>query len=257
MSAACLRGGRERACAQEILPSFGLNARDWYTRTSNGIGRCEVFVMSLGIWRAGKSLGVLLGISLTSWGCTDEETGFFIVGNMVIEAPDCVASPEATSTLHAGGTLDLALRGDYIASLLVGSQLAPRGDKTNLRTETMIASISGAEVQLRTATGELSTEFTVPATGHITPNSSEEAGFGTAIATLIPASEGANIGDELIEPGQIATRVAEVVVFGQTLGGLDFESASLTYVIQVCRGCLVSYPPDALAADNTDPVLCT
>jgi len=213
--------------------------------------------MSFGKWRAGKSLGVLLGISLTSWGCTDEETGFYIVGNMVIEAPDCVASPEATSTLHAGGTLDLALRPDYVASLLVGSQLAPRGDKTNLRTETMIANISGAEVQLRTGTGALSAEFTVPATGHITPNSSDEAGFGTAIATLIPASAAGDIAAELVEPGQIATRVAEVVVFGKTLGGLEFESSPLTYVIQVCMGCLIRYSADALAADNTGAVLCT
>lgn len=215
--------------------------------------------MSFGKWRAGKSLGVLLGISLTSWGCTDEETGFFIVGNMVVDAPDCVASPEATSTLYSSGMLDVALgKTEYVARLLVGSQLAPRGDKTNLRTETMIATITGAEVQLRNATGQLSTEFTVPATGQIAPNGSEEAGFGTAIATLLPASEGAVIArDELPTRNERVTRVAEVRVFGQTLGGLDFESAPLTYVIQVCRGCLIDYPPDALIATMDDRYLCT
>ena len=42
--------------------------------------------------------------------------------------------------------------------------------------------------------------------------------------------------------------MAEVKVFGQTVGGLEVESSALRYVIRVCKGCLVDFPPAALSA---------
>jgi len=196
-------------------------------------------------WRAGVSVAVLLGGVMLSGGCTDEQTGFFIFGNVVLEPPRCVASPDSSDTLLASGTLDVALRSEYEGTFLVGSQLAPRGDKTNLRTETMITTITGAEVQLYRDTGELETEFTVPASGVIPPDSGTEPGLGIVFATLIPASTGAQIADELTNVDQRTTRVAEVTVFGKTIGGLDVETTPLRYVINVCEGCLVEFPAEA------------
>jgi hypothetical protein len=204
--------------------------------------------MKLVLRRSGWAAAVLLAAA--SVGCTDEQTGFFILGNVSLEAPACVARADATSTLISAGVLDVALKPDYEASLLVGSQLAPRGDKANLRTETMIATITGAEVHLYRDTGELDgAAFTVPAAGVILPDSSEDPGFGVVTATLIPAATGVALADELVNRAELRTRVAEVIVFGRTIGGLDIETAPLSYVIRVCEGCLIDFPSEAVTHD--------
>ncbi|HTV23358.1 MAG TPA: hypothetical protein VMG12_31935 [Polyangiaceae bacterium] len=199
--------------------------------------------------RSGVCGGVALLLGVTANGCTEEQTGFFILGNVVIDAPECVARAEGSSTLLDSGVLDVALRPDYIASLLVGSQLAPRGDKPNLRTETMITTITGAEIHLYTDTGEPdpnSPSFTVPAAGVIMPDASADPGFGIVTATLIPAATGVEIGRTLEDRATVRTRVAVVTVFGKTIGGLDVETAPHSYVIRVCKGCLVDFPADAV-----------
>lgn len=188
-------------------------------------------------------LGVLGGVPA---GCSDEQTGLYIEGNMAVEPPDCVASPGSTATLLLSGELDVALKPDYEALLLVGNQMTPRGDKDNLRTESMTVTITGAEVQLLDGVGQSVTEFTVPASGTIRPDGSEDPGFGVIGVTLIPAVEGARMFDEIQSRGQVLTRVARVRVFGETLGGIDVESAEITYVVKVCRGCLVRFPPESL-----------
>lgn len=195
--------------------------------------------------RAGGSAALLLAMLAAFSGCTEEDTGLFIAGNMVVEAPDCSVTAEGNAPLLLRGTLDVSQRADYVATLLVGNQLTPRSDKESLRTETAVTTITGAEVRLLTDTGEVDTEFTVPASGVISPDGSEDPGFGVVLATLIPAASGVALAGQLAQ-GQSRTRVAQVKVFGETIGGVEVESAVFTYVIEVCAGCLVSYPPDAL-----------
>jgi hypothetical protein len=189
---------------------------------------------------AGSALG---GLSA----CTDEETGFVILGNVAHIAPACAARADANVPMHLSGVLDVGLRFSYQASLLVGNQLTPRGDKENLRTETQITTITGAEVQLYRDDGSLEREFTVPATGVIVPEDSDDPGFGIVSATLIPSVAGAALAADL-EDGrdEIRTRVAEVRVFGKTIGGNEVESSPFTYVIFVCEGCLVKFETSSL-----------
>jgi hypothetical protein len=200
--------------------------------------------------RAAVGLAALLGGIGGGWGCSDEETGFLIVGNVAVVEPACVARPDQNSNLFGSGVLDVALKLDYQASLLVGSQLTPRGDKTNLRTETQITAMTGAEVRLYEDDGRLSLEFTVPASGVIFPETADEPGFAIINATLIPASAGRDLAVVLTDRAARRTRVVEVRVFGKTLGGNEVESAWFTYVIQVCAGCLVDYEPASLDGMN-------
>lgn len=194
-----------------------------------------------------RALGCL-GLALLWAGsaCSSDETGLFIQGNEVRTAPDCIARPEAAATLIGVGVLDVGLKLDYEATLLVASQLTPRGDKANLRTETMVTTIEGAEVHLYRDTGELDTEFTVPASGVISPSSGNDPGFGIINATLLPQSTGLALAQQITSRSTVITRVAEVKVFGKTIGGLDVESASLRYVMRVCEGCLVDFPSETL-----------
>jgi hypothetical protein len=189
------------------------------------------------------SLGLVLVCA--GLGCSEEQTGLFIQGNVQILPPTCEARAESSTTLLLSGVLDVGLKLDYDAVLLVGSQLTPRADKENLRTETTVTVIEGAEVHLFRDDGELDVEFTVPASGVIRPDASDDPGFGVISATLIPQTTGAALAG-LLQRGEVRTRVAEVKVFGKTVGGLEVESATLRYVIKVCLGCLVDYPPAAL-----------
>jgi hypothetical protein len=189
------------------------------------------------------SAGLLL--AWAGFGCTDEESGLFIQGNVAVTPPSCEARAEASTSLLLAGVLDVGLKLDYDATLLVGSQLTPRADKQNLRTETMVTVIQGAEVHLFNDVGEQVTEFTVPASGVIRPDPSDDPGYGIIAATLIPQATGDALSKSLAR-GEVTTQVAEVTVFGKTVGGLEVQSAAMRYVIKVCLGCLVDFPPAAL-----------
>jgi len=196
--------------------------------------------------RASVGAALVVGALGPLMACSNKETGLCIGGNVKREAPQGAAGADANRAVIGEGALDVALRLDYSASLLVGSQLTPRGDKANLRTETAITTIKGAEVQLYTDTGGLDTEFTVPASGVISPSNSTDPGFGIIDATLIPAERGVALAGELTSRNEVRTRVAQVKVFGETIGGVEVESAEMTYVIRVCEGCLIDFPPAAL-----------
>jgi hypothetical protein len=199
--------------------------------------------------RGGFGPAVIFGILAASAACADERTNLFVLGNVVTTPPACVARPESGAALRPSGRLDVALSSEYGVSLIVGTQLAPRGDKPNLRTESMITTITGAEVHL---TGDnYAVSFTVPANGVIRPEGSDDPGFGIVTTELIPAAEGQKLAMEIAQnDNRGITRIADFTVFGTTLGGREIESAPSTYVIEVCSGCTIEYPPEAIDASG-------
>jgi hypothetical protein len=196
-------------------------------------------------WSIGTGLRALAlstlvgGGALATQGCEENESSLFIVGVLAIEETDCILTPEGNSLLRTSGVLDVSLRSSYTAGLLVGSQLTQRGSRDQLRTETARLSLRGAEVRLERSTGGVIAEYTTIGTGFVHPAGGAEPGYGWMSVDLIPA--GAPIGEGLL--------VANVRVFGDTLGGDEIESNEYPYPIYVCNGCLVSYPVEA--ADTT------
>ncbi len=173
----------------------------------------------------------LVGVS----GCADNESMLFVRQVVALESGNCTSSPDPSGTFYSAGVLDLAVRNSYEASLLVGNQLVRRGSRELLRTESSRITLRGAEVQLLNEQGAVMTEFTIPVAGFVDPGSGDEPGYGVTSALLIPpgaATSGTRV-------------VADVRVFGDTLGGDEITSASLSFPINVCTGCLVSYPADA------------
>jgi hypothetical protein len=172
-------------------------------------------------------------------GCAENESSLFIVGVLSIDDNECVVEPRPEGPFLFSGTLDLALRTSYAAPLLVGNQLTERGSRNQLRTETSRIRLEGAEVTLEDANGGTIAEFTTLGAGFAHPAQDTAPGYGGFLADLIPA--GAPVPE-----GQV---VAAVKVFGTTLGGEELESAVLRFPIEVCTGCLVSYPPAAYDKD--------
>lgn len=195
-----------------------------------------------------RVVGVALAIAgaASASGCADNDSSLYIQGVMLLEPPDCVARAQAQANLLLGGVMDVGVNRQYRATLLVGNQQAPRGQKQRLRTETSRVTLRGAEVSLEAADGTpLLDAYSVPGTGFVTVNQSQEPGFGVFAATLLPEPAGA-AAEEALGGNVSVTVIANIRVFGETLGGKEIESSELSFPISVCRGCTVFYPAEAL-----------
>jgi hypothetical protein len=179
--------------------------------------------------------------------CATNDSMMYIVGVAVRKAGACAVKPDLTGTILAKGAMDRLFATDYVAALIVGNQLTQRGSRERVRTETSRVALKGAEVKLESPQGaELVPAFSSIGTGFVDASDGTDAAPAAMFATLIPAS---------IAPSLPAgTVVVKVRVFGTTLGGEDVESAELLFPIEVCDGCLISYPASArdLTADGPD-----
>lgn len=192
-----------------------------------------------------RRLLVLAALAVAGTGassCADNESQIFVRGVIVPDSTTCTLKADPTGSLFLSGVLDVALRDEYRAGLLVGNQLVERGNSDQLRTETDRVVLRGAEVELYNQDETLRSAFSVPGTGFVDPGTGSDPGYGVIGVTLVPASEAAKFqqafGDDRTAD---ATITAAVRVFGDTLGGLEVESGQLGFPIIVCNGCLVSY----------------
>lgn len=183
-------------------------------------------------------------------GCADNDSSIFISGVARVQPPTCTVRPNANTVMQLGGVLDISIASTYTAALIVGNQMAQRGDKSNLRSETSRVNLRGAEVRLENADGSVIQEFTVPGTGFATINQSQQPGYGVIGITVIPGSVAAGLSGEVPPFGGSKTVVANIRVFGDTLGGHELTSSELTYPVQVCNGCTIDYPPEAISEDG-------
>lgn len=200
------------------------------------------------------NLAGCIAMSFSTSSCVENDTSLYVEAVLAPDPPDCQYTADPGATQLFRGYLDVALKADYEAVVLVANQMAPRGDKQQLRSETMGVELRGAEIRLTTARGEVVEEFSVPAGGFVHANESDDPGYGAALITLIPAGRGASLADQLRDdPGNPRLLVSNIRVFGTTLGGLDVTSGEFRFPIQVCYGCLIYYPLEALVDSGDGP----
>jgi hypothetical protein len=190
------------------------------------------------------SLVACLGAGGTS-ACADNDSSLFIDGVLVPQPPDCTVIGDPTQPIQFNGVLDLALRFNYSAALLVGNQLTPRGDKQNLKIETTRVNLRGAEITITDSSGATIKSFSIGGTGFVDSNTGETPGWGIFSTDLIPGPVGVTLLKDLAF-GQSKTYYTKSQVFGDTLGGTSLTSGFLTYPIEVCNGCLIQYPSVAI-----------
>jgi hypothetical protein len=157
------------------------------------------------------------------------------------------------------GVLDAALSRNYIARLLVGSQLVPRANPNDTRAESNRTHLNGAIVKVTDVSGNVINEFTSLGSGFVQPGQGDNASFGIISVTLLDNATVDKLGVTRNAPKLV---IANVKVFGKTLGGVDVESGEFQYPIRVCAGCLISFttgddpttePIDCPAAATTTP----
>ena len=177
--------------------------------------------------------------------CATNDSMIYIIGVAVRQAGACAVKADLGASILAKGTMDRLFAPEYVAALMVGNQLMQRGSRERVRTETSRVALKGAEVKLENTQGaELVPAFSAIGTGFVDASDGTDAAPSVMFASLIPSSVAASL--------PAGTVVSKVRVFGTTLGGEDVESSELLFPIEVCDGCLVSFPASARdpAADS-------
>lgn len=199
------------------------------------------------------ALGLLTLGALSVPGCADNDSMLFIHGVLAIERTDCVAKPDSSAILREGGTLDLALTGGYRAALLVGSQLTQRGSRERLRTETARLVIRGADITLEDAYERPldlqgnPNPFSTVGSGIVNAAAGTEPGLGVTFLDIIPSVLSSGVANALGGSGLV---LAKIKVYGETFGNQKIESGDFLFPIQVCRGCLISYPATSMTTSG-------
>jgi hypothetical protein len=142
--------------------------------------------------------------------------------------------------------LDAALLLSYKATLLVGNQLIARGDPANVRTESNRVVIKGAVVRVLDATGNEITAFTRVATGFLDPSFAQTPSYGVVAVDVLDAQSVQDAAGSIANVTENRRRLVMIKVFGSTLGGQDVESNEFQFPIDICKGCLVSFPPESV-----------
>jgi hypothetical protein len=159
-------------------------------------------------------------------------------GVLARAASDCAPKPSLEAALLARGTLDRVFASSYTAELLIGGHVSEN------------AVVKSVAVRLTDAASKpLRDPYTLTATGFLSPSSDGSPSAGGIFAELLPEGVAA------------ALPTGEVVVYlrvaGQTLGGLALESTELAFPIEICDGCLVTYPASARdPSSNGAPYQC-
>jgi hypothetical protein len=198
------------------------------------------------IWGHALSLIVLgLATSAVVPACVDNDKSIFIRG---LAAPPqnrqngtCLYQPDPTGTGLFGGTLDVGVRDNYFAVLLVGNQMNGRGDPLDPRTESNRIHFNGAVSRITDTEGNQLREFTAYATGFADIQQNNAPGYGIVGVPVIDATARDLLAGGL--PNRTATKtvLVNVKVFGKTLGGEDLESGEFQFPVKVCNGCLVDF----------------
>jgi len=191
--------------------------------------------------RTTKSLLPVLLLTLGSLplvpSCADNNSSMFLVGVIALDETTCIAKPDNTANLLAGGVLDVAFRQSYTGFLLVGNQLTQRGSREQLRTETSRVTLKGAEVTLTTFDGKTLGNYSTVGTGFVNEAEGDVPAYSAMSVDIIPSALGSN--PSLLAAGGV---VAKIRVFGDTLGNIAVTSSELDFPIRICDGCLVNYP---------------
>ncbi len=201
---------------------------------------------------------VLAGVTLLAGAaagfpaCAHNDSSIFIrsvlAPQFATNGAACFWGPDPAQAFIWSGVLDVALRGEYDAVFLVGNQLVPQVNPSQLMTETSLVTIQGAIVRVTDSSGHEITRFTRLTSASIAPSSGNTPGFAPIRVTIVSpqaiqqsADIQANIANAPIGASGLARLVTYTRFFGQTLGGKSVESDEFEYPVDVCNGCLIGF----------------
>lgn len=203
----------------------------------------------------------MFAVALIPAACADNDQSIFI--RSVLAPPQnrqngaCLYTPDPTQPVISEGVLDLAFRKTYDPQLVAGSQMIGRGESANTRAESNRVHINGASVRVTDANGGSIAEFSTVGSGFLETQLNNIPSLGIVSISAIDEPTAAKIaplvGRPVFDYKQV---IANIKIFGKTLGGIDLESGEFQFPIKVCFGCLVSFSgADDPAVTGTDCTL--
>lgn len=195
--------------------------------------------------------GFMISTALVASACAHNDASIVVHGVLAPPLPqngECAYTSDPTQPEESSGVLDVALLASYTPEVLVGNQMIARNDNVNLKAETARVTLQGAVVHVDDTAGNEINSFTSLSSGFIDPAAGGVPSYGPMALTLIDPKTSAAMAGSLPASGTKQV-VVHFTVFGQTAGGDDIESDEFQFPVNVCKGCLVSFP-----AGSSDPL---
>lgn len=203
------------------------------------------------------AIGVASAFSSMIPSCAENNQTIFIRQIQALRAPDCTVTADVQSIVTPTGFIDVGVATSYVVYPLIGNQMLSKGDPRQSKAEPNRVQIQGAEIELVEPTGAplagiggLPNPYTVIASGTLDPATASEAVYNWTAVEVMPAAFIQAYRRTLSASGIGTSRTvhARIKVFGKTLGQTEVETGVFTYPINVCYGCSVVVPAEAVDA---------
>ncbi|MFO0665661.1 MAG: hypothetical protein U0174_17020 [Polyangiaceae bacterium] len=187
-----------------------------------------------------------------SAGCEDSNQSFIILGS-VIGVPQqtggCNFQVDSDVLVRASGIVDVSLRRSYRAPLAVENQLIVRRDELNARAESNFGVFTSADVRTIDGAGAVVGNFTTPVTQTPVPPGVQR---GVVFSDMIDPNLLNRLASQL-KLRETRDFVTYVKLHGRTSGNKAIETDEFQFLMQVCNGCLVTFPPASVDASIAKP----
>jgi len=186
-------------------------------------------------------------------GCAPESNSAYVSVAVPLDE-NCIAKPNSEVFLSAG-SYDIALGGipgsnycqkSYYMHLVVNSQLKSNSNDAIGRAEPNVLQITDAEVRLIDVEqqgiivfDDLPNPFRVKANNSLPPTTGREPQPGVVSVEAIPIGYDTQLRDYVGE--QI---LAEVTIFGTTIGDVPVDFKPFEFPIRICNGCMTACESD-------------
>ncbi|MBU6160827.1 MAG: hypothetical protein KGO50_06870 [Myxococcales bacterium] len=204
------------------------------------------------------SAALMLGVTGLFAGCAEDIPEIRIVANKPL-SDDCLPSANQSSEFIARGVLDLFITDQYVIAPLVTNTMVPSetvqfvggaagaaGGLTGTRWEANTVTLTRAVAEF---TGPENLGVPLPRSLNLTVTGSAAPGASVALTLQVVTANVANLlrsSALLANPGQSITILVKLKMFGVTTAGNEVDSNEFVYPIEVCNGCLLDYPAEAI-----------
>ena len=196
-----------------------------------------------------------------SIGCGENTQSLYIVGNLVPDST-CEVRPSDVGPFRGSGALDLVVGGSYRVFPMVRNDMP--SSLAMHEFEPMDGRLEAHNVFLKRATVSYSYDpniilpsvesKTVPITGFVS-NSGSLTAFEVEIIDEDMARRLAQkLQDRDSEnPSPGGGMIVDIQVVGETADGTELTTNVLSFPLRVCKGCLLSFPPEADVQGDFSP----
>lgn len=196
--------------------------------------------------------------------CQDQEVGINVVNIKPYDTTTCSAVMDENLYM-VSGTVDLALRDNYLINPLVRNNLAEVSEIKGLnpmdaRVSTNGVTLQSAEITyapLDSLAGNIPRTRTIPLSGTVSEDRSIVLfNFPLIESEVMDALRSSDTFFLIDEAGNARPKRTSVTILtstrikGVTLDGRSVESEPFQFPVEVCNGCLVDYPSYLLEERN-------